>query len=81
MEILSVLWHKAQQNIPILTILNIRLISAQIHEHPFTNDAFKINCSNRIPTIIFHKVVEMNPAEAMAANLARLSYSATLRVC
>ena len=35
LEILSVLLHKAHQNIPILAILNIRLISAQIRAHPF----------------------------------------------
>ena len=35
LKILSVLWHKNYLNIPILTTLNICLISANIYAHPF----------------------------------------------
>ena len=35
LEILSVIWHQIRQNIPILTIVNLRVVCAQNSAHPF----------------------------------------------
>ena len=48
---------------------------------PLPTMLLKLIVQTEYQQLFFPKVVEMNPAEAMAANLARLSYSATLRVC